>query len=277
MTDRLPSRCLTRREETALSRLHTGRSHIKSFILVEGRGATVLCILRRTPFVGTYFTFLFGSDWYKRKVLQCKFTEGNVHRGFFGYHLQLFERGEYFLQVVFFDLKKCTLFLNFQMFDCVNERASFNLMWCRLWFADSYVFVLRTFGSPDMTFAVDWALKTNYLSICPQNWRLVSRARAVDWTFATITLSVMTEYAVSVASNSSYVLTILPSSSLLRCSIGVFEERMGEVGGVGGIRERERERERDSEILCVCVCVWIYVRAWNLCAFVFLWAYLKLL
>ena len=40
--------------------------------VIEGRGTTFVCLLRRTPFVGTYFTFLFWSDWYQRKVLQCK-------------------------------------------------------------------------------------------------------------------------------------------------------------------------------------------------------------
>ena len=61
-----------------------------SFILVEGRGAAFLCFLRRTPFIGTYFTFLIGTDWYQRKVRNCKFAERVVQRGFFRYHLQLF-------------------------------------------------------------------------------------------------------------------------------------------------------------------------------------------
>ena len=43
-----------------------------SFILVEGRGATLLCLLPRTPFIATYFTFLFGSDWFRQKHFNVK-------------------------------------------------------------------------------------------------------------------------------------------------------------------------------------------------------------
>ena len=41
----------------------------RAFVLVEGTGATFLYLLRRTPFITTYFNFLFGSDWYQT-VLQ---------------------------------------------------------------------------------------------------------------------------------------------------------------------------------------------------------------
>ena len=34
LTDRLPSRCLTRREETALSRFHTAHSHVVTYLLL---------------------------------------------------------------------------------------------------------------------------------------------------------------------------------------------------------------------------------------------------
>ena len=36
LTDRLPSRCLTRREETALSRLYIGHSHVAHLFLLKG-------------------------------------------------------------------------------------------------------------------------------------------------------------------------------------------------------------------------------------------------
>ena len=40
-----------------------------------------LHLLQRTSFVDTNFTFLFGSDWYQKKVLLGKFAEGVVQRG----------------------------------------------------------------------------------------------------------------------------------------------------------------------------------------------------
>ena len=42
LTDRLPSRCLTRREETALSRLHIGHSHVTGLFLLKGEGLLFL-------------------------------------------------------------------------------------------------------------------------------------------------------------------------------------------------------------------------------------------
>ena len=92
LTDRLPSRCLTRREETALSRLHIGQSHAIHLFLLKGEEPP-FCVCCNKP-LSLEHILLFCSDLIDiiKIVLQCKVAEGVVQRGFFGYHLQLFER-----------------------------------------------------------------------------------------------------------------------------------------------------------------------------------------
>ena len=151
-----------------------------SFILVEWRGATLL-----SPATNPFHWNIFCCPvriWHQIEVLQCKFTEG-----FFGHHLQLFERDEYFRQDVgwVFFLggeagKKYTLFL---ILKCLIVWMS--EFWYGFFFlfffscgADSDLLLLYLFvywyclTRPDMTFAVDWTLQTNDLSIClsPPRW-----------------------------------------------------------------------------------------------------------
>ena len=60
LTDRLPSHCLTSREETALYRLHTGHSYVTILFIVEGEEAP-FCVTRGEP-LSLEHILLFCSD-----------------------------------------------------------------------------------------------------------------------------------------------------------------------------------------------------------------------
>ena len=102
-----------------------------SFIRVEGRGATFLCLLRRTPFIGSQYTFLFGSDWYQRKVLQCKFTEGVVQR-FLRIWCSTFSKRLIFSTSYRFLIRNihCFYFWNVWMYKWTTEFWYGFLIWC---------------------------------------------------------------------------------------------------------------------------------------------------
>ena len=72
LTDQLPSRCFTRREDTALSRSHIGHSHGIHLFLMNRFHSNIFCCFVRIWLI-----------WEK-----SRFAEGIVQRGFSGYYLQ---------------------------------------------------------------------------------------------------------------------------------------------------------------------------------------------
>ena len=83
LADRLPSRCFTRREETALSRLHIGHSHVTHLFLLKGEEPPS-CVSCDEPHSLQHILIscsdLIDMTHYQTKVLQCKFAEGVVRR-----------------------------------------------------------------------------------------------------------------------------------------------------------------------------------------------------
>ena len=62
LTDRLPSLCLTRRKETALSRLRIGHSHVTQLFLLKGEGPPFCVSYDELLSLEHMLLFLCGSD-----------------------------------------------------------------------------------------------------------------------------------------------------------------------------------------------------------------------
>ena len=85
LTDRLPSRCLIRREETALSRLHVGHSRVTHLFLLKGESPP--CSASSTnPFQWNIFYFPVRIGLISDKTLKVLFKEVSADA-----NLQLFE------------------------------------------------------------------------------------------------------------------------------------------------------------------------------------------